>query len=290
MTWAQSIFLAFLQGLTEPFPMSSLGHAVIVPALIGWDVNLKAPEFLPFITFLHLGTLFAFSSVFWRDWKAIFFGIFNSKNIETRAKAWRILFLLALATLPAVIIGGIFEHKIRAIFASPLPVSIFLLLNGLLLLSAYKFCKNASDPITGLEKKNILEEDLTHLNYKNVLIIGLWQCLALLPGFSRSGAAMIGGLTRKLSYYTAARISLLLAEPIILAATCKELLEMRHVPHKTNLLLQVGAGALVAGVTAYIAAMLLLKLFKKNNAILLKLFGIYCLTFGSGSALWFYFQ
>ncbi|QCE33919.1 undecaprenyl-diphosphate phosphatase [Acetobacteraceae bacterium] len=288
MNWFQSIFLAFLQGLTEPFPMSSLGHAVVVPPLFGWDISVKSDAFLPFITFLHLGTLFAFGGVFWEDWKAILIGTLNFNNKQIQSKAWKLLSLLALATLPAVLIGGAFEHSIRAIFSSPFPVAIFLTLNGILLLIAGNAYKNVKD--TEENSKTILDEDLSLLSYKNAFIIGTWQCLALLPGFSRSGAAMIGGLTRRLSYYTAARISLLLAEPIIFAASCKELFEIRHIPHKTDLLLQVCTGAVVAGLTAYAASMLLLKLFKKDNDILLKLFGIYCLLFGAGSALWFYWH
>src|SRR5580698_6678076 len=132
MSALHAIALAVLQGITELFPISSLGHAVIVPSLLGWPIDQHAPEFLPFVVVLHVGTAVALLLYFWREWLAILLGIFGRG--PAAGDAWRALWLIVIATLPAVVVGFLFEKLVRGLFASPLIAAAFLVANGFLLL------------------------------------------------------------------------------------------------------------------------------------------------------------
>lgn len=280
MTTFQAVILALVQGVTEPFPVSSLGHAVLLPAVLHWNLDEHAPVFLPFLTMLHIGTLLALAGVFWNDWKMIFLGLLGKHGLQGRDDALRLCILLVIATIPAVIVGGLFEHRLRQVFATPLLVAGFLVLNGFLLLGTEWLLRRA---------KMRANQNLDTLMPKDALIIGLWQCLALLPGLSRSGATMNGGLTRGLDHLNAARFSLLMAQPIILAASLKEGWEMRHMSLSYEILYQSLLGALIAGVTAWICSRFLLKLFQHTDAEgdtqALAPFGIYCILAGCAAAL-----
>src|ERR1700733_3410916 len=179
--------LAILQGVTELFPISSLGHAVIVPSLFGWPIDQHSPEFLPFIVVLHIGTAVALLLYFWRDWAAIVVGILGGRGSAKSADAWNALGLIVVATLPAVVIGVLFEKLVRGLFASPLIAALFLIVNGFLLLLG-EYLRVQSRPRAGQKPP------ASALNWKGALAIGFWQCLAFIPGISRSGAAMVGGL------------------------------------------------------------------------------------------------
>ncbi|MPW00228.1 undecaprenyl-diphosphate phosphatase [Bombella apis] len=285
MTDLQAFILAIIQGITEPFPVSSLGHAVLLPGILHWSLDGHSPTFLPFLTMLHVGTLVALAHVFWGDWRAILLGLFSPRRTaRTRNKAIHLCSLLVVATIPAVIMGGLFEHHLRLVFANPLMVAGFLTLNGLLLI------------LTEIMRRRALrhEQDNAYqtqeLSWKDALIIGLWQCLALFPGLSRSGATINGGLMRGLDHLTATRFSLLMAQPIILAATAKEAWQLRHVHLSSSMITQSLIGAVVAGVTALICSRLLLRFFHDDNRHTLTGFGIYCILAGLGSACLLHFH
>ncbi|EHH68510.1 undecaprenyl-diphosphate phosphatase [Gluconobacter morbifer] len=271
MTLLQAIILAIVQGITEPFPVSSLGHAVLLPALLHWNLDEHAPMFLPFLTMLHVGTLVALAGVFWKDWMAILDGMTGRYGQYAQMEAIRIFGLLVIATIPAVLVGGLLEHRLRAFFGAPLAVAGFLVLNGLLLMTTewLRRQQGRSD-----------HKPIAALAPRDALIIGIWQCLALLPGLSRSGATMNGGLLRGLDHETAARFSLLMAQPIVLAATVKEAWQIRHVPLTHDILVQCGVGAVVAGVTALVCSLLMLRFFRNHDGWALTPFGLYCMAAG----------
>ncbi|MEN3175551.1 undecaprenyl-diphosphate phosphatase [Gluconobacter sp. OJA] len=271
MTLFQAIILAIVQGITEPFPVSSLGHAVLLPGILHWNLDEHSEMFLPFLTMLHVGTLVALAGVFWRDWMAILRGMLGLHGRYNQLESIRVFGLLVIATIPAVIFGGLFEHSLRSIFGAPLAVAGFLVLNGLLLL------------VTEWLRRQRGQADhrpISSLSPRDALIIGFWQCLALFPGLSRSGATMNGGLLRGLDHGTAARFSLLMAQPVVLAATVKEGWQMRHMTISHDVMFQCVVGAIAAGITALICSLLMLRFFRNHDEWALKPFGIYCIAAG----------
>src|SRR5579872_3976537 len=187
MTALHAITIAILQGVTELFPISSLGHAVILPRLLGWPIDQHSPSFLPFLVVLHVGTAVALLLYFWRDWLFIFEGLAGLAGGRRRpaADARHLLMLIVIATLPAVVIGFVLEKFVRGLFASPLVAAVFLIVNGFVLLLGDRL----RDRETGRDQQR-----LQRLGWRGALAIGLWQCAAFIPGISRSGAAMVGGL------------------------------------------------------------------------------------------------
>ncbi|AOX17027.1 undecaprenyl-diphosphate phosphatase [Kozakia baliensis] len=271
MTLIQALILAIVQGVTELFPVSSLGHAVLLPAVLRWPLDEHDPFFLPFLTMLHFGTLIALFGVFWQDWVAIATGISGIHGRARQEQSFRIAFLIVLATIPAVVIGGLFEHKLRTVFSSPLMVAGFLILNGLLLLitewlRAYK----GRQP----------QRPIADMSMRDALIIGFWQCLAFFPGISRSGATMNGGLLRGLNHETAAKFSLLMAQPVVLAATVKEAFELRHVTVSHDMMTTSIIAAIVAGFAALFSTIVLLRYFRDHERWALSPFAFYCVGAG----------
>lgn len=272
MNVIQALAYAVLQGVTELFPVSSLGHGVVVPALFGWGFDRHDPYFLPFLTFLHFGTLVALLVVFWRDWWSLLHGASGRDGAQRQIESLRILFLLVVATIPAVMIGGLFEHYFCRIFADPRLVSLFLVANGVLLLA-----------MEGLRARQRLQkrETISALGVKDALFIGVWQCLALLPGLSRSGSTIIGGLLRGLNHEVATRFSLLMAQPIVFAATVKEGFALRHIKVTHEMAKLSVIAAVAAGVTALLSTLFLLRYFRKHDGWALAPFAYYCVIFGS---------
>lgn len=271
MTLLQAIILAAIQGITEPFPISSLGHAVLLPAIFHWSLDEHAPFFLPFLTMLHLGTLLGLASVFWQDWKQLLRGATGRLGAQQQEDSIRIFVFLIIATIPAVLVGAGFEHRLRAIFGAPLAAAGFLVLNGLLLIGTDALSR---------KKSNAPPRDLANLSAKDAIIIGLTQCLAFFPGISRSGATMAGGLLRGLNHGSAARFSLLMAQPVVLAATVHQAWQSRHIPLSHDLIEQSIIGAIVAAITAWICSRAMLRLFRNHDRWSLAPFGLYCITFG----------
>jgi undecaprenyl-diphosphatase len=278
MSALHAIALAVLQGITELFPISSLGHTVILPSLLGWPVDQHSPEFLPFVVVLHIGTAVALLIYFWREWLAIALGIL--RRGPGAADAWRALGLIVIATVPAVVIGVLFEKLVRGLFASPLVAALFLIANGFLLL--------VGDWLrTRAETRVRVEPQASALGWRGALAIGFWQCLAFIPGISRSGAAMVGGLVSGLQHAEAAHFSFLIATPIIAGAAVLEVPKLLALPGHGISGLAVGAGV-VAGVTAYLSIAFLMRYFRRHDFDdALVPFAIYCWAAGAASALVF---
>jgi len=133
MTLIQALVMAILQGVTELFPVSSLGHAVILPTLFGWPIDQHSIAFLPFLVVLHLGTASALLLYFWRDWLGLALAVFGMGARDQRRARLRLLLLIVVATIPAVILGALFEKIFRAFFGAPVAAAGFLILNGFIL-------------------------------------------------------------------------------------------------------------------------------------------------------------
>lgn len=269
MNTFQAFFIAVLQGITELFPISSLGHAVILPSLLGWRIDQHSADFLPFLVVLHVGTAAALLLYFWRDWIDLGLGLIGQQGSLDAADARRLFGLIVMATLPAVVVGFVLEKWLRELFGSPVIAAIFLIANGLLLFVGDRLRRG--DRGRGLES----------LTWKHALMIGCWQCTALLPGISRSGATMVGGLLAGLGHKEAAHFSFLIATPIIAGAAVLETPKMLHNAASSVTSLAIGAG-IVAGVTAYASVAFLMRYFRKHDFdAALAPFAVYCVLAGA---------
>jgi undecaprenyl-diphosphatase len=270
MDTLQAVVIALVQGATELFPVSSLGHAVVLPALLRWGIDQHASSFLPFLVMLHLGTATALLGYFWRDWWAIGRGVLGLSDAHQVAEGRRVLLLIVVATIPAVVLGFLLEHFFRNLFGTPAVAAAFLILNGVLLLF-------------GEQLRARTYRTLSTLNAQDALIIGCWQCTALIPGISRSGATIVGGLLRGIDHEGAAHFSFLIATPIILGATVLEVPKLLHagIPHGTLGIALLSA--VVAGVTALASTAVLMRYFRNHDAWALNPFAYYCFVIGAGS-------
>jgi len=271
--------IAVLQGISELFPISSLGHAVILPPLLGWPIDQQSPAFLPFIVVLHVGTATALLLYFWRDWLFVAQGLtgFGGWSSGSAAAARRLLWLIVVATLPAVVIGFALEKLVRGLFASPLIAALFLIVNGFLLLVGDRLRDRVFE--SGRERR------LDTLGWRGALAIGVWQCAAFIPGISRSGAAMVGGLFAGLQHREAAHFSFLIATPIIAGAGVLEVPKLLALPGGGLSAVAIAAGV-AAGITAYASIAFLMRYFRRHNFDdALVPFAIYCWVAGSAGAL-----
>ena len=286
LTFLQAIVIGLFQGVTELFPVSSLGHSVLIPAWLGWH-NLVGAEsdesfFLAFLVGLHVATALALLVFYWRDWVRIVGGVLTSirrRKVETPDA--RLGWLIIVATIPAGLTGLIFEHKLRTQFAKPLAAAVFLTINGLILIAAERLRRRASIrelATTGPQSTDSLEPGrrLDTMKYREAGVIGFFQIFALLAGISRSGITMAAGLLRGLDHEDAARFSFLLATPVILLAGLLKL------PDLTGSLAagqhgQILVGSLCAFVSALLAVRFLTRWFKTRT---LWPFAIYCLAAG----------
>ena len=270
MNTLQSIVMALLQGATELFPVSSLGHAVVLPALLRWPIDQHAPSFLPFLVMLHLGTATALLLYFWRDWWALAIGVLGLDSRHQVRESRRVLGLIVVATVPAVILGFLLEHFFRGLFGAPVVAAVFLIVNGVLLIGGERLRGRGQRP-------------LSSLTVGDALAIGCWQCTALVPGISRSGATIVGGLLRGINHEGAAHFSFLIATPIILGATVLEVPKLLHagVPH--GVAANAVLAAIVAGATAFASTAFLMRYFRRHDAWALDPFAYYCFVAGIGS-------
>src|ERR1700736_6286844 len=218
MTAFQALVTAILQGVTELFPVSSLGHAVILPAILGWQIDQHAPSFLPFLVVLHLGTAAALLAYFWRDWIELLLAVLGRPTERPRAEVLRLLVMIVIATIPAVIVGFTLRKFLGNLFGEPLVAAAFLVVNGVVLFAGERLRRRT----TGAGG------DLRALTPRGALLIGIWQCAALIPGISRSGVTMVGGLLAGLHHKEAARFSFLIATPIIIGASVLEVPKLLH--------------------------------------------------------------
>ena len=282
ISYPQAIVLGLLQGVSELFPVSSLGHSVILPRLLGWNIHQNDKYFLSFLVATHLATALVLLGFFWADWVRIIKGLGRSlrdRGIDPSDTDAKLAWLLIVGTIPAGILGLALEHKLRSVFASPRSASVFLILNGLMLYGAELLRRRAPVHETGDPDERIAKR----VGWKEAIGVGTVQASALIPGLSRSGASMGGGLLAGLSNEDAARYAFLLATPIIGAAAVLKL---------PDLLGHAGDGvrgqALVASfcsaLTAYLAVRFLMRFFETNR---LTPFAVYCFLAGLGCLIYF---
>lgn len=281
LTYFQAILMGLLQGITELFPISSLGHSVILPSLLGWKINQTDPFFLTFLVATHFATALVLFLFFWKDWKQIILGIITSlKEREISESNYYAKFgwLLVVGTIPAGILGLLFEDTFKKLFAWPEFTAIMLILNGIMLFGAELLRRKKSETTeSGSDKR------LAKITWAQTIKIGLAQALALIPGFSRTGATITGGLLIGLSHEDAARFSFMLATPIIGAAALLKLPDLAS-QAGINYLGPIAAGALSAGIAAYLSVKFLTKYFETKK---LWPFAVYCVIIGAVASLLF---
>lgn len=279
MSPLQAFAIAVLQGATELFPVSSLGHAVLLPALLGWHIDQAGESFLPFLVMLHVGTAIALLAYFWRDWWALAAGVLGLSTPHVAAESRRVLALIVIATIPAALLGALLEHQLRRLFGSPAIIAAALAANGLLLLLAQRV--RARTPAATAQRP------LSALRPLDALAVGIWQCLALVPGFSRSGATITGALLRGLHPEGAAHFSFLIATPIILGATVLEVPKLLRADMPPGTLQLSLFAAVVAGITAWLSTAFLMRWFRNHDQWALDPFAWYCIAAGLGSLAYF---
>src|SRR5947209_13919503 len=276
ISYFQAVILGLIQGIAEPFPISSLGHAVVFPHLVGWDIHQNDKYFLSFLVATHLASAIVLFVFFWNDWKRILLGLGRSlRDREIRADDAdaRLGWLLVVGTIPAGILGLVLEVPLRKVFASPESAAGFLILNGLLLLGFERLRQRPPRPGDHLGDS---DEHIARLSWRQAVGVGTAQASALIPGISRSGVTMGGGLLVGLSNEDAARYAFLLATPIIGAAAILKLPDLFG--HKGDGVRGPAfVAALCAAVTTYFAVRFLLRYLETNR---LTRFGFYCIGIG----------
>jgi undecaprenyl-diphosphatase len=305
LTYPEAVVVGALQGVSELFPVSSLGHAVLVPALVGgrWaaDLDVSAPEspYLAFIVGLHVATALALIAFYRRDWVRIVAGLLGSlRSRRLATPEARLGWLLVLATIPVGVTGLALEHLFRTTLGRPVPAAAFLVVNGVVLLAGERLRRRepaVAVPVgvaagggggreADVEGAGPVDQDdrtddqrLSRLSARDAFVIGASQSLALLPGISRSGISMVTGLVRGLTHEDAARFSFLLATPVILAAGVLKLPDLFG-PLGDGVRGQVLAGSVASFVTAYAAVRWLTRWFQTRT---LTPFAIYCLVAGA---------
>jgi undecaprenyl-diphosphatase len=282
----QVMLLALLQGLTELFPVSSLGHTVVLPGLLPGlfganGHNLVTDQnFLPLIVALHLGTSIALVIYFWRIWFQVLRTLFkNMKEGEfpkVGTEDW-VSWLIIIGCIPAGVLGAFLESPLKHLFASPLIAASFLIVNGSLLFAGERIRLRGQAQYAALppKEREAHFRTLASLTWKEAIIVGFAQALALIPGISRSGATMVAGLGVRLNHEDAARYSFLLGTPIIGAAALIEVPQLFGQPAFT--LLIVAIGMVVAGVAAFLSTKFLMKYFETGR---LDPFAYYCWIVG----------
>jgi undecaprenyl-diphosphatase len=281
LSYFQAAILGLLQGITELFPISSLGHSILLPALLGWSIDQNAGYFLSFLVATHFATATVLFFLYWSDWLRIISGIFRSiseRSIAANPDA-KLGWLLVVGTVPAGIIGLAFQKQVQKLFTSPSYVAGFLALNGVLLFGAELLRTRADSGRSIIADAD--ERIAMEVSWWQSASVGVMQVLALLPGFSRTGSTLAGGLMAGLAHEDALRFSFLLATPIIAAAAALKLpvlFASRNVQSIEAALL----GAISAALASYFSVKFLTRYFKTRT---LTPFAVYCLLFGVFSLL-----
>ena len=310
----RAIVLGALQGFSELFPISSLGHTVLFPKLFGWNQlvayqsSSSENAWLAFIVMLHVGSAIGLLIYFWRDWVALiraFFATLGKRRIETRDE--RMVWLIIAASIPTGILGLALEHTARVATGKPEVAAIFLIVNGAVLFIAQRLAQraevralartegvkvhaggieDASGIDADIEGTSETEDDagrrLDTLEYKEAAMLGVAQSAGLIAGISRDGMVMAAGLARGLDNADAARMSFLMATPIILAAGLFKLPDM--LGHNGDGVRGYAALACaVAAVVAVFTVHFLTRYFKRGNLIP---FAAYCVVFGAAMAVY----
>jgi len=320
LTYFQAIVIGLVQGITELFPVSSLGHNVLIPALLGgsWKANMNVakPEspYLAIVVGLHVATALGITAYFWRDWVRIIGGFFTSiRDRSVSTPDQKLAWMIIVATIPVGLTGVLFEHEFRVIFGVPSRAAIFLVVNGVILYLGERYRprtsrdadqvvnadselavvgspRSAGAHATGqraVRQREISEaiqadRRLSAGSYGQALIIGSAQVLALLAGISRDGVTIVAGMFRGLPRVDAARFAFLLATPVILAAGVLKIPDLLG-PLGNGIRPQILVGSVVAGVAAYLSVRFLMKYFQTRT---LTPFAIYCLVFGIASLIY----
>ena len=284
ISYAQAIILGLLQGFSELFPISSLGHSVILPQLLGWNIHQNDPYFITFLIATHLATAIVLFIFFFRDWMRIFAGMWRSlvdRQIAPDNHDAKLGWLLVVGTVPAGLLGLLFQDSLRTVFASAQSAAFFLMLNGVMLYGAERLRRRApvvetSDPLASDQRIS------GETSYRDAVGIGAAQAIALIPGFPRSGASMAGGLLTGLSNEDAARFSFLLATPIIGAAALLKLPDLFGATGD-GVRGQALAASLCSALTAWFSVRFLVRYFETNR---LTPFAIYCFVAGLASSIY----
>jgi undecaprenyl-diphosphatase len=277
ISYFQAIVLGLVQGIAEPFPISSLGHGVVLPRLLGWDIHQNDEFFLTFLVATHFATATVLFFIFLEDWKKIFRGLWRSlreRVIREDDVSAKLGWLLVVGTIPAGLIGLILEHPLRTLFASSASAAAFLIVNGVLLLVFERLRRRPPRPGDYLGDS---DARIAKMSWRQAFAIGTAQAAALIPGISRSGITMGGGLLVGLSNEDAARYSFLLATPIIGAAAVLKLPELFG-EQGDGVRGPALAGAIAAALTTFLAVKFLLRFFQTNR---LTPFGVYCIVAGT---------
>ena len=282
-TYTQVVVLGLLQGVAELFPISSLGHTVLLPSVLGWRIDQASPQFVTLVVLTHLATALVLLGFFWRDWLNIVRGLLRSlwsRKVGVGDTYARLGWLLVWGTIPAGLLGLVFEKRLTLLFANPKLVALVLVCNGAVLYVAQRFSVHNQSRVSAILAESIDESLAKKLSFKKVLGIGLAQCVALVPGFSRTGLTMTGGLASGLSNKDAVRFSFLLATPIIFAAA---LLKVPHLFKEDMATMgQSLLGALCAALAAYLSVRFLTKYFEDKT---LTPFAVYCVFAGAAALL-----
>jgi undecaprenyl-diphosphatase len=291
LSWPEAVVVGALQGVAELFPISSLGHSILLPAVIGgsWakDLDVSAPEspYLAFIVGLHVATALALLVFFRRDWVRILTGLATSiVRREVRTPDQRLGWLLVLGTIPVGLAGLLLEHTFRVLLSRPVPTAAFLVVNGVVLLGAETLRRRATD-IADDPTDDPADDDrrLSAVPVRRAVGIGAWQIAALCPGISRSGVTMAAGLLGGLSHRDAARFSFLLSTPVILAAGVLKLGDLAG-PLGDGVRPQILVGSALSFVGAYLSVRFLTRYFEHRS---LRPFGVYCIAAGLACLTWF---
>jgi undecaprenyl-diphosphatase len=284
ISYFQSVVLGLLQGVAELFPISSLGHSVILPQLLGWNIHQNAAYFLTFLVALHFATALVLLGFFWQDWVRILSGMWRSlveREISPTNHDGRLGWLIVVATIPAGILGLLLQDKLQSVFASARSAAFFLILNGIMLYGAEMLRRRAP----GVPENDPDGDDRIAMrtSWRDSVAVGASQAIALIPGFSRSGASMSGGLLVGLSNEDAARFAFLLATPIIGAAALLKIPVLLG-SDGNGVRGPAVAASLCSAVTAYISIRFLMRFFETNR---LTPFAIFCFVEGIVLSVWF---
>jgi undecaprenyl-diphosphatase len=302
LTYPEAIGVGLLQGVTELFPVSSLGHSILVPALLGghWsrdlDVSAEGSPYLNVLVGLHLATALALVVYFRRDWARIIRGLFTSivqRRIETVEQ--RLAWLLIAGTIPVGIAGLALDKVFRTTLGRPVPTAIFLTLNGVVLYVTERLRRGGTGRRRAgasvaaeeerLDSEELSDRRITALTFRQAIGIGAAQILALLPGISRSGSTISTGIFRGMSHEDSARFAFLLATPVISAAALLKVPSLLG-SQGDGIRGQLLAGSVAAFIAGYLAVRFLTKYFETRT---LTPFAVYCTLAGLGSLAYFTF-
>jgi undecaprenyl-diphosphatase len=278
LTYVQGIILGALQGISELFPISSLGHSVILPQIFGWNIDEQSPFFLMFLVATHFATALVLLFFFRKDWLRIAKGLFRSfrdREIKESDHDAKLGWLLIAGTIPAGILGLLFKDQIQRYFISAQSAAFFLMLNGFLLVGAEILRRRRKKEPSSIQGS---DARIAKLSFWQGIKVGTMQILALVPGFSRTGSAIAGGLLNGLSHEDAVRFSFLLATPIIGAAAALELPQLFISGNMAAIMVAL-SGAFAAALFAYLSVRFLTKYFSTDDRTLAP-FAIYCFFAG----------